>query len=406
MDRGVISKLYEVDPEFRAVYDRLYGVAKSMDGADVHVDGTASAAERKKQRRIGQVGLAATGVAGVGGAHAIDATVRNFKHDKGALKNGTYEAGPILRKLKLSPKKAIAVGTAGWVGLHATELGADALAARAQTKAIKANSAKVPVSKAFSLKPINPVRPLRPSLAARRRPGLTSAPSASLSKGFFRDTKTTMRNAAEASGHASQAASDISELTGKVKRLIPKRLTAAGIGAATVGALGGAAFAGSHAGAKSALTPRPPKQPAGPVIKSITLRAQIAKLDTDKRQVFGWASVSTINGEVVLDRQNDINEIDEIEKSAYRYVLESRVGGDQHSRIAKSTTAPKHTSDLIESMVFTDEKVKAMGLPDSFPRGWWVGMQVSDEPTWQAIKNGERTGFSVHGTGRREDVFV
>lgn len=148
------------------------------------------------------------------------------------------------------------------------------------------------------------------------------------------------------------------------------------------------------------------KKPAGapPVVKSFSAVGEIVKADSDKRQVFGWANVSELDGHEVVDRQGDIVPIEELEKAAYRYVLDCRIGGDQHARIAKADTAPKHTADLIESMVFTDEKVKALGLPDDFPRGWWVGMQVKDDQTWQLIKSGARTGFSVHGAGRREEV--
>lgn len=416
MDRRVISKLYEVDPQFRDVYDNLYGVRKSLDAADVHIDQPVTAKSNKRNKHLAQAGLAATGVAAIGGGHAIHATVRNFKNDKKDLAAGTYEAGPVLRKLKLTPKKAVIAGTAGWIGLHATELAADALAARAQTKVLR-NSTPAPpktstaVAKAFSLKPINAAdaRPKMPSLTARKRPGNTS-----VGKGLFRNTKTVVANAAEASGHATKAAADAAEMTGKAKKLIPSRkatLALAGTGIAATGAANyGATYAGTKQGTRAGMIPKAPK-PAKPVKdkvigKSFALNAEISKLDEDKRQVFGWASVSEIDGVAVLDLQGDYMPIEEVEKSAYRFVLESRVGGDQHARVAKSATSPKHTSDLIESMVFTDEKVKAMHLPEDFPRGWWIGMQVHDEQNWQDIKSGKRTGFSVHGTGRREDVLV
>ena len=58
-------------------------------------------------------------------------------------------------------------------------------------------------------------------------------------------------------------------------------------------------------------------------------------------------------------------------------------------------------SILIESFIVTEEKRAAMGLPDSVPTGWWVGFQVQDPEVWAKVKSGERTGFSIHGHGKR-----
>jgi hypothetical protein len=134
--------------------------------------------------------------------------------------------------------------------------------------------------------------------------------------------------------------------------------------------------------------------------KSASLR--IAKTDEDKHQVFGWASVTHVDGKPVVDRQGDVLDIDEVEKSAYNYVLDSRVGGRQHRR-SEDGTAFK-ASNLIESFVLTDEKARAMEIPDDVQRGWWVGFKIHDDDTWKDVKAGNITGFSVHGTGRRESL--
>lgn len=127
---------------------------------------------------------------------------------------------------------------------------------------------------------------------------------------------------------------------------------------------------------------------------------EIAKMDTDKRQVFGWCSISELNGEPVVDLQGDYVPIEEIEKSAYTYVLTSRKGGDMHSRDGEQ---PLHTSDMIESFVVTPEKLEKMGLPkDALPLGWWVGFKVNDDKQWELVKNQERTEFSIHGKGTRK----
>lgn len=128
---------------------------------------------------------------------------------------------------------------------------------------------------------------------------------------------------------------------------------------------------------------------------------EISKMDTEKRQVFGWASIVEIDGRPVVDLQGDIMTVEEIEKAAYDYVRKSRVGGNQHER---DGDRPRHVSDLVESFLVTPEKKAQMGLPDSVPTGWWVGFQINDEGTWEQVKKGERTGFSIHGSGSRKSV--
>ena len=136
---------------------------------------------------------------------------------------------------------------------------------------------------------------------------------------------------------------------------------------------------------------------------SFNAHGTISKVDDDKRQVFGWASVTDLNGEPVTDRQNDWIAADELEKAVYDYVLKSRVGGTMHERVGKSQ--PKATSEMIESFVITPEKIEKMGLPEgSLPIGWWTGFQVRDEDTWNKVKKGELMSFSIHGMGKRQKV--
>lgn len=134
----------------------------------------------------------------------------------------------------------------------------------------------------------------------------------------------------------------------------------------------------------------------------VTWAGEFSKMDEDKHQVFGWASVVEIDGQPVVDRQGDWITPDEIEKAAYKYVMESRKGGHQHKRT--DDNQPFHASDMIESIVFTPEKIAKMGLPDDFPVGWWVGYKVHDGETWEKVKKGDITGFSIHGKGKRRQV--
>ena len=131
------------------------------------------------------------------------------------------------------------------------------------------------------------------------------------------------------------------------------------------------------------------------------MEAQITKIDDDKRLVFGWASIiKDVEGKVLLDRQNDyIDSEEELEKAAYSYVLNSRDGGEMHIR--------KGVSTMVESVVFSKEKQEAMGIPSgSMPVGWWIGFRVNDERVWEEVKKGQYSGFSVHGTGQRNQNIL
>lgn len=179
----------------------------------------------------------------------------------------------------------------------------------------------------------------------------------------------------------------------------PKKLTMVRLGSR-------AAFRAAEKGpaVKVKLTPLPENLKAK-VSKAhdIEFRGEISKMDNDKRQVFGWASVVEIDGKPVVDLQGDVMELEEIEKAAYEYVVKSRKGGHQHRR---NGDEPVHVSDLVESFLVTPEKKAQLGLPDDMPTGWWVGFQINDDEVWKSVKEGKLPEFSIHGSGVRKDVEV
>lgn len=124
----------------------------------------------------------------------------------------------------------------------------------------------------------------------------------------------------------------------------------------------------------------------------------ITKMDDEKKQAFGWANVAVrVDGEVIQDWQDDIVEIADLENAAYNFVRLYRAGGEMHQRSDVAT--------LIESVVFTKEKVSALGLPEgSLPEGWWIGFQVLDDDVWAKVKSGEYSMFSIEGDAIRQEV--
>ncbi len=127
-------------------------------------------------------------------------------------------------------------------------------------------------------------------------------------------------------------------------------------------------------------------------------RFKIMKSDDEKMLAFGWASVSIrVDGEVIEDWQNDIVEPEELEKAAYDYVLLYREGGEMHERGGAAI--------LIESVVFTEEKMRTMGIPDgTLPIGWWIGFKVTDPDVWEKVKDGTYPMFSIEGEAERIEV--
>lgn len=124
----------------------------------------------------------------------------------------------------------------------------------------------------------------------------------------------------------------------------------------------------------------------------------IMKSDDEKMLAFGWASVSMrINGELIEDWQEDILEPEELENAAYHFVELYREGGEMHERGGSAV--------LIESVVFTDEKMQAIGIPaGTLPVGWWIGFKVTDRDVWEKVKDGTYSMFSIEGEAEREEV--
>lgn len=129
------------------------------------------------------------------------------------------------------------------------------------------------------------------------------------------------------------------------------------------------------------------------------IKGKFTKLDDDKFEAFGWASVAVDEqGNVVVDSQGDTISIDELERAAYEFVRTNGRGNEMHDPNKYCV------AELIESVVFTPEKIKLLGLTGDVPQGWFVGFKIYDAETWQRIKNGELSMFSIGIRAVREAV--
>ena len=123
---------------------------------------------------------------------------------------------------------------------------------------------------------------------------------------------------------------------------------------------------------------------------------QIAKYNDEEQLVFGWASVAKDKeGNAPLDWQGDVIEPADLEKAVYKFALEFRESNEMHVPGTVNGT-------LIESVMFTKQKMEAMGIPEGVvPEGWWVGFKIDDKQVYQKVKAGIYKMFSIEGTATR-----
>ncbi len=132
-------------------------------------------------------------------------------------------------------------------------------------------------------------------------------------------------------------------------------------------------------------------------IKGMELRGEFQKLDEEQQLVFGWASVAEDESGQLIDKQGDVLDLPSLEIAVYDFVLKSRRADEMH-RV-------DDVGILVESILFTPEKLEKMGMPaGSVPLGWWTGWKITDAGVWDKIKKGEYRMFSIRGEGDREDL--
>jgi hypothetical protein len=404
MTSTTISKLAEVDPVFRQVISKLYPAVDPRelwdlskagpDQADVHVKGDG----KKKALAAGLLfGTAAEGTA----------TYRAAQH---AFKSTPHRPSP-LPKGSFKRLRAAHGGKAEF-GLQAANMAIGLGAARELVKKPKRET----IPKRYSGDEKAEFMELCAPIIKARREKVISTEKAlemieEIEKGMIFNSSGGvhgMKNLNQALKYQREVTNPaISEqFRHGVNRDIHTGRKAVGAVVATT-----AATTGIRAGKKKEAK----KLAAGAFIGKSEDEAlsdyefvgDISKMDEDKRQVFGWCSLTTVDGKPVVDLQNDYISIEEIEKSAYDYVRSSRKGGDMHARVGAD---PVHTSDMIESVIVTPEKLRKMGVPEEsiskVHTGWWVGFQVNDDAQWQKVKSGERAGFSIHGKGARVEKML
>lgn len=126
------------------------------------------------------------------------------------------------------------------------------------------------------------------------------------------------------------------------------------------------------------------------------VEATFAKINEEKRIVYGWASVITKNGQPIEDLQGDVISPEDLLEAAHDFMLGEQEAGLMH--VVKTGIGK-----IVESVVLTKDLQKALGI-DLGMEGWFIGVKVSDDATWNAVKKGGLRAFSIGGSGEREKI--
>jgi hypothetical protein len=118
---------------------------------------------------------------------------------------------------------------------------------------------------------------------------------------------------------------------------------------------------------------------------------------TDENLVSGWANVAkNADGTTAFDWQGDVIEVEQLEKAAIDFMLNYRGSGEQHKGGVVAT--------VVESIVFTKEKMAAIGIPDgTIPEGWFITVKVPPEVLMK-VKSGRYKMFSIQGRAKRLSI--
>jgi hypothetical protein len=123
--------------------------------------------------------------------------------------------------------------------------------------------------------------------------------------------------------------------------------------------------------------------------------AKIIKIDDEARIVWGWASVVSIDGKPMIDRQGDIISAEVMTKAADNFMIDVRV--------AKAMHEGAQIGEVIHSFPLTKALGEALGVYSAL-EGWIVAMKVHDNGVWGRVKSGELAAFSIGGMGKRNAV--
>lgn len=125
------------------------------------------------------------------------------------------------------------------------------------------------------------------------------------------------------------------------------------------------------------------------------VKADILKVDSDERLVWGWAYVSTLKGVVSVDHSNESVSPEVLVKAATNFMLSVRT--------AKAMHQGGSVGEVVHSFPLTKELGEVLGV-NSDREGWIICMKIHDDKIWQSVKSGELSAFSIGGRALRRSL--
>lgn len=129
----------------------------------------------------------------------------------------------------------------------------------------------------------------------------------------------------------------------------------------------------------------------GEEVPTITAEIPILKVDEEKKIVTG-----VVYEPDIPDSQGDFMEADAIEKTAYEFM-------ENHQNIdIKHDFKTNDNLKVVESYIAKSEET--IGDRKVKPGTWVMGVKINDNTIWEGVKKGNFNGFSMGGTGIKQEV--
>lgn len=122
---------------------------------------------------------------------------------------------------------------------------------------------------------------------------------------------------------------------------------------------------------------------------------KIIKVDEEHRILYGWGSVTTFKGELVVDRQGDAIETETMHKAVNEFMKGVRIGKFMHDG--------ESVGQIVHSFPITKDICAALGIQSDM-EGWITGFYVEQDELWEAVKSGEYAELSIGGSAMREEL--
>jgi len=121
---------------------------------------------------------------------------------------------------------------------------------------------------------------------------------------------------------------------------------------------------------------------------------KILKIDEEQRIIYGWASVTTYKGELVVDLQGDVIKTETLHKAFNEFMKGVRVGKINHSG--------EQVGQIVHSFPMSKDICEALEI-QSDKEGVISGFHVTDDDLWEKVKSGEYAEFSIGGRAQKQE---